>query len=230
MGQFTSIIMSDGARIEAYRAPPTTARRGGLVLLQEIFGLTDHIQEQCEKFAANGYEVLAPAIFDRVAPSLRLSYDAAGLEKAISLVRAHPFELGIADAATCVEELRHAGPVFMLGYCYGGSIAWASAGRLNGLSAAICYYGGKLPTLASEAPLCPTLVHLGRDDREIPMRSTREALEQHSAVEVLTYPAGHGFNSDRRADFDQLCSDLAFRETLRFLEKQSVVPRPVKDE
>lgn len=106
-----------------------------------------------------------------------------------------------------------------------GSLAFASAQRLEGLSGAICYYGGKLTELAPAPLLCSALVHLGRDDKEIPARPTRDALEQHRGVEVLVYPAGHGFNSDRRADFDQQCADLAFRETLRFLERQAAAPR-----
>lgn len=221
MGDFITVAMADGALVETYRAAPNGARRGGLVLLQEIFGLTQHIQEQCDRFAAAGFEVLAPSLFDRAAPGLRLSYDEAGWKQAIALLRGHAFDLGVEDTAVCVERLRPAGPVFVLGYCYGGSLAWTAAGELPGLSGAVSYYGGKLPTIAAQPPLCPALVHLGRDDTEIPMRATRDALEQHSAVEVLTYPAGHGFNSDRRPDFDALSAELAFRETLRFLEKHA---------
>lgn len=221
MGDFIKVAMADGALVETYRAAPQGARRGGIVLLQEIFGLTQHIQEQCDRLAAAGYEVLAPSLFDRAAPELRLSYDEAGWKQAIALLRGHMFDLGVDDTAACVERLRPVGPVFVLGFCYGGSLAWTAAGRLQGLSGAVCYYGGKLPTIAAQAPLCPVLVHLGRDDAEIPMRETRDALERHPAVEVLTYPAGHGFNSDRRADFDPLSAELAFRETLRFFEKQA---------
>lgn len=224
MGEFIKATMADGAQIEIYRALPNGERRGGLVLLQEIFGLTEHIQEQCEKFAAAGYEVLAPSLFDRSAPGLRLSYDEAGWKRAIDLLHAHTFDLGLSDAETCVGQLREAGPVFMLGYCYGGSLTWASAARLPDLAGAVCYYGGKLPALAKEGPLSPTLVHLGRDDAEIPMRATRDALERHANVEVLTYPAGHGFNSDRRADFDSLSAELARRETLRFLNQHTTAP------
>jgi carboxymethylenebutenolidase len=212
------LIMPDGAHIEALRIAPVGPRRGGVVLIQEIFGLTEHIEEQCTIFAQNGFEVLAPALFDRERPGLKLGY--SDIAEAISVLKSHPFTLSLSDAEKSVDLLTPSGPVFMVGYCYGGSITYASACRLSGLTAASCYYGGMLPTLAESAPLCPTLVHLGRDDKEIPAQMVKTKLDRHATVKTCVYPAGHGFNSDRRADYDGPSARDALDRTLTLFKSE----------
>ncbi|MEG8052535.1 dienelactone hydrolase family protein [Sphingomonas aerolata] len=127
-GTMESMTMSDGATIAVYHAQPTGDRRGGLVLVQEIFGVTDHIRDLCDEYAADGYEVLAPALFDREHPGFEADYSGDGLARGIELARQlHPFELSLTDVQTCIDSLAPAGPVFVVGYCYGGSVAWFAA-------------------------------------------------------------------------------------------------------
>ena len=145
-GQMTSMTMDDGAAIGVYHVLPEGPRRGGLVLIQEIFGVTAHIKEASDSFAAEGYEVLAPAIYDRVAPGLQASYEPEDMQKALKIARElHPFDQSIADTKVCIDALKAKGPVFITGYCYGGSVVWAAACRLEGLAAGSGYYGGMIP-------------------------------------------------------------------------------------
>ncbi len=141
-GKMEKMTMSDGAAIGVYRVAPTGARRGGLVLIQEIFGVTEHIMELCDGYAADGYEVLAPALYDREHPNFQATYSPEDIQIGVKLARAeHPFDLSIADTQTCIDDLKSRGPVFITGYCYGGSVTWAAAGRCTGLAAAAGYYG-----------------------------------------------------------------------------------------
>jgi carboxymethylenebutenolidase len=214
-GEMLSMTMRDGATIGVYHVMPSGERRGGLVLVQEIFGVTEHIMEQCDAFAAEGYEVLAPALFDREAPGFQASYSAEDVQEAIKLARQqHPFDQSIQDVQTCIDALRDKGPVFITGYCYGGSVSWASACRCEGLAAAACYYGSLIPKLAEETPRCPTIVHFGRHDQSIPLEGVDKLKDLHPDVGVHVYDAGHGFNSDRRSDYHPESAKLARERTL----------------
>ena len=127
-GSITHMTMSDGASIGVYHVQPSGPRRGGLVLIQEIFGVTEHIRQQCDSFADQGYEVLAPALFDREAPGLQLGRSPEDMQQAIKLARElHPFALSVADTQTCIDSLKTKGPVYLTGYCYGGTVTWAVA-------------------------------------------------------------------------------------------------------
>jgi len=214
-GRMITMTMSDGASIGVYHVEPQGERRGGLVLVQEIFGVTDHIKEQCDSYAAEGYEVLAPALFDREAPGLQASYSPEDIQKAIRIARQqHPFDRSIADVQACIDRLKSAGPVFITGYCYGGSVSWAAACRCEGLAAASGFYGSLIPQLAEETPRCPTILHFGRHDQSIPMEGVEKVRALHPEVEVYVYDAGHGFNSDRRSDYHAESARLARERTL----------------
>ncbi|MFV0624440.1 dienelactone hydrolase family protein [Sphingomonas sp. ac-8] len=214
-GSMIRMTMSDGAEIGVYRAEPQGTRRGGLVLIQEIFGITDHIRDLCEGFAADGYEVLAPALFDREAPGFEAPYGGEGLQRGVELSRdIHPIETSVADVQTCIDALRDAGPVFAVGYCYGGSVAWFAATRLKGLTAVSSYYGRLVPG-SNEVPKVPTIAHFGRDDPGIPIAGV-EALAASAPdnATIYIYDAGHGFNSDRRDDYAPAAAKLARQRTL----------------
>jgi carboxymethylenebutenolidase len=207
--------MDDGAEIGIYHVNPEGARRGGLVLIQEIFGVTEHIREQCDSYAAEGYEVLAPALFDREAPGFQVGYGTEDIQKAIRIARVeHPFDLSVIDTQTCIDALKEKGTVFITGYCYGGSVVWAAACRCTGLAAASGYYGGQIGQMAEENPRCPTILHFGRHDHGIPMEVVEKVQRLHSEVAVHVYDAGHGFNSDRRVDYDETAAKLARQRTL----------------
>ena len=214
-GKMIEMTMADGATIGVYHAPPSGERRGGLVLIQEIFGVTEHIQELCDGYAADGYEVLAPALYDREAPGLQASYTPEDVQKAIKVARElHPFALSITDTQTCIDALKAAGPVFITGYCYGGSVSWVAACRCDGLAAASGYYGSLVPQFAAETPKCPTILHFGARDAGIPLDGVKKVEALHPEVGVYIYDAGHGFNSDRRTDYDAEAARLGRERTI----------------
>ena len=214
-GKMIEMTMADGATIGVYHVPPSGERRGGLVLIQEIFGVTEHIQELSDGYAADGYEVLAPALYDREAPGLQASYTPEDVQKAIKVARElHPFALSITDTQTCIDALKGAGPVFITGYCYGGSVSWVAACRCEGLAAASGYYGSLVPQFAAETPKCPTILHFGARDAGIPLEGVRKVEALHPEVGVYIYDAGHGFNSDRRTDYDAEAARLGRERTI----------------
>lgn len=216
MGGMETMTMSDGAEIGVYRAWPSGARRGGLVLVQEIFGITDHIRELCDDYAAEGYEVLAPALFDREHPGFEADYTGDGFARAVELARTlHPFDLSLKDVQTCIDALGGRGPVFVVGYCYGGSVAWFAATRLTGVTAASGYYGSLIPGAAGEEPKVPVILHFGRYDTGIPVEGVEAVIARDwPNATVHVYDAGHGFNSDRRKDYHAASAELAKARTL----------------
>lgn len=217
MGETIRMTMADGAEIAVYRAMPEGERKGGLVLIQEIFGVTDHIRELCDEYAAEGYEVLSPALFDREHPGFESDYSGPQFDRAVELARKlHPFEQSLSDAQTCIDALKEQGPVFIVGYCYGGSVAWRMAQTSPDLAAASSYYGSMVPTLFIEpAPSCATIAHFGRFDAGIPMEGVDALIAKaHPTAQVFVYEAGHGFNSDRRKDYHAESAELAWQRTL----------------
>ncbi|HTQ12234.1 MAG TPA: dienelactone hydrolase family protein [Rhizomicrobium sp.] len=219
-GQMIRMKMSDGAEIGVYHVAPAGRRRGGLVLIQEIFGVTDHIKECCDSFAAEGYEVLGPSLYDREAPGFSVSYSPEDIQKAIKIARGeHPFDLSIKDTGTCIDALKGKGPVFITGYCYGGSVTWAAACQCDGLAAASGYYGGNIAQMADWQPKCPTILHFGEHDHGIPMEAVEKIKKAHPEVPVYVYDAGHGFNSDRRTDYNPEAAKLARERTLELFRK-----------
>lgn len=214
-GSMIRMTMADGAEIGVYHAEPQGERRGGLVLVQEIFGITDHIRDLCDGFAADGYEVLAPALFDREAPGFEVAYGGEGLQRGIELSRdIHPIETSVSDVQACVDALKAKGPVFAVGYCYGGSVAWLAAARVEGLAAVSSYYGRLVPE-SKETPKVPTIAHFGRHDHGIPIEGVEAlAAAEPANATLYIYDAGHGFNSDRRDDYSPEAAKLARERTL----------------
>jgi carboxymethylenebutenolidase len=216
-GKMIGMAMDDGAEIAVYHVEPVGQRRGGLVLIQEIFGVTDHIRELCDEYAADGYEVLSPALFHREAPGFECDYSSPQYEQAIKLAREqHPFEQSVRDAQTCSDTLKAKGPVFMTGYCYGGSVTWRTAQLSDDLAAASSYYGGFITTrFADDAPKCATIAHFGRYDQGIPIEGVEALIaKDHPTAMIFLYDANHGFNSDRRKDYHEASADLARERTI----------------
>lgn len=215
-GQFERHVMADGAEIPVYHAVAQGVRRGGIVLLQEIFGVNSHIRSLCDRFAALGFEVLAPALFDREAPGFEVGYDADGIAAGRRLARElHPIALSLSDTQSCIDALAPDGPVFVVGYCYGGSLAWFAATRLHGVAAAASYYGALVPDAAGEVPRCPVVLHFGRHDPGIPLAGVERVIAaSHPGTQVYLYDAGHGFNCDQRADYDPPAAARALDRTL----------------
>ena len=214
MGEPVSLTSAaDGFSFGAYRAPPEDARRGGLVLIQEIFGVTDHIRELADGFAADGYETLAPSLYDRLEPGFATGYDPEGVAKGRRYSEETPWDEVAGDLAACVATLKP--PVFVAGYCWGGSATWLAACRCEGLSAASSFYGRRIPELLDETPRCPIILHFGRRDASIPPAVVEAIAARHPEIPIHVYEAGHGFVSDRRADYDPDCARLARLRTLQ---------------
>jgi carboxymethylenebutenolidase len=203
----------DHFSFSAYRAAPPDARRGGLILIQEIFGVTGHIRELADGFAEDGYEVIAPSLYDRLHPDFEAGYDAAGVNLGRRYSEETPWDQVEQDLAACVAAL--APPVFVAGYCWGGTATWLAACRLEGLAAASSFYGRRIPELIEETPRCPIILHFGRSDPSIPSEVIDAIDVAHPDIPIHLYDAGHGFVSDRRADYNPEAARLARLRTLQ---------------
>jgi len=219
-GETIRIAMDDGYEMPVYHVQPEGRRKGGLVLVQEVFGVTDHIRELCDEYAAEGYEVLSPNLYDREEPGFAAEYGGESYHRAVEIAKSHDFAQSLADAARCIDWLKDKGPVFIVGYCYGGSVAWRLAQTNPDLAAASAYYGSHVATqFADEAPLCPTLAHFGRFDSMVPVEPVETLIaKQHPTAAIFVYECGHGFNSDRRKDYHPESADLALKRTLELFK------------
>ena len=212
---------ADGFAFDAYRAPPGNARQGGLVLIQEIFGVTDHIRELADGYAEAGYEVIAPSFYDRLEPGFEADYGPESVAKGARYSQATPWDQVQGDLQAAIDAL--AGPVFVVGYCWGGTATWLAACRCEGVTAASSYYGRRIPELLSETPRCPTILHFGKSDASIPPETVAAIGEAHPDLPIYLYDAGHGFNSDRRADYSRDSARLARLRTLQLFQRSSGV-------
>ena len=214
----TGLVAADGHRLQAYEAVPVGAARGGVVVVQEIFGVNDHIRRVADGYAADGYRVIAPALFDRVRPGIELGYTDADIAEGRKIRGQLTFEQALADVEAARKALGD-GNIGIVGYCWGGTVTWLAAARLPGFAAAASYYGGGIGQFAVEHPRCPTQCHFGEKDHAIPLTEVAAVRDANPAVEVYTYPAGHGFNCDARASFDAAAAKLARERTLAFFRK-----------
>ena len=219
MAETLQLAGADGHRFAAERWAPPDARRGGLILIHEIFGLAPGIAALAAGFAAEGYEVLAPSLFDRLEPGFRSRADAAGVARGRALSEATPWDQVAGDLAAAIAWLEP--PVFTAGYCWGGTAAWLAAARCAGLAAVSSYYGRRIPEILNEAPACPIILHFGRDDPTIPPTTVEAIAERYPDLPIHLYPAGHGFASDRAADHDADSARLAHLRTLRLFSRHA---------
>ena len=209
----------DGFTFGAWRSAPRDARRGGLVLIQEIFGVTGHIRDLADGFAGDGYETLAPSLYDRRAPGFSADYDGEGVKRGRALSEATPWDEVAADLQAAIDTL--ARPVFAVGYCWGGTAAWLAACRCTSLSAASSFYGRRIPELLSETPRVPIILHFGRSDTSIPPATVEAIAAAHPELPIHLYDAGHGFVSDRRVDHRPDAARLARLRTLQLFANNS---------
>jgi carboxymethylenebutenolidase len=205
----------DGFEFSAYRAAPSGERKGGVIVLQEIFGIDEHVRRDVDRWASLGYEAIAPSLYDRREPGFTAHHDQAGMSAGIGHAQGTPIDQALADIAAVRDRLAPAGKVFIVGYCYGGSLAWLAAARLDGLSGASSYYGSMVQANASLKPKCPTIVHLGRLDG-IPADDVKAAVQAANPdTPVYIYEgAGHGFNNEDPQRHAPDAAELARRRTL----------------
>ena len=217
-GETVKLAANDGHSFDAYVARPADQPKAGLVIVQEIFGVNGHIRGVADDYAAEGYLAVAPALFDRVKPGIELGYDKDDITQGRALKNDIPYDDALADIAAAMGFLAGAGKVGVVGYCWGGSLAWLAATRLNP-AAAVCYYGGNIHEFRNEQPSCPVVMHFGEEDGGIPMDQVKAVGEAQPEAEVFTYPgAGHGFNCDQRGSYDADSAALARERSLAFLK------------
>ncbi|MGJ5082283.1 dienelactone hydrolase family protein [Bradyrhizobium sp. HKCCYLS3013] len=218
MGQDIKLTASDGFQLGAYRVDPTGTAKGALVVIQEIFGVNHHIRNVCDRLAAEGYVAIAPAIFDRVEPGFTSGYSPDEIAVARKFVANPDWAAFLRDTQAAIDGVRNVGPVGIIGFCLGGSIAYAAATKLTGLKAAVGYYGGAIVRFAVDKPTVPTQLHFGEKDAGIPLSDVETIKAKRPDVEIFVYPgAQHGFGCDERASYDKPSADLAWTRSLAFL-------------
>ena len=216
-----TLVAADGFKCSAYVSEPSGAPKGAIVVLQEIFGVNSHIRGVADGYAAAGYLAIAPATFDRVERDIQLGYtpeDVAEGARLKAAVEALPAPGVLQDIQAAIKQVSQAGKVGIVGYCYGGLLTWRSACTLDGLSAAVPYYGGGVttPQEVARKPKCPVLAHFGDQDHWITLESVEVFKKAHPEVEVHVYHANHGFNCDQRGSYNAEAAKLARERTLAF--------------
>jgi carboxymethylenebutenolidase len=228
MGKFIELAAADGFVFPAYVAEPAGQAKGAMVVLQEIFGVNSHIQAVTDRFAAQGYLAVAPATFQRVKAGVDLGYDEAGMKEGIALkaaVGALPGAGVLPDIQAAIDHAAKASggaKVGIIGFCWGGFLAWRAACMLEGLSAAVPYYGGGMTAEAEIArqPMVPVMAHFSDRDHSIPMAGIEAFVKAHPEVETFIYSADHGFNCDQRGAYDEASAKLARERSLAFFAEK----------
>ncbi|MBV8964023.1 MAG: dienelactone hydrolase family protein [Hyphomicrobiales bacterium] len=219
MGETLKLTAKDGVTISAYKATPQGKPKGAMVVVQEIFGVNPHIRNVTDRYAAQGYLAIAPAVFDRVGKGIELSYTQEDVTKGADIRSKTRLEDTLADIEAAVKEVASAGPVGVVGYCWGGTLAYAAACRVPGIKAAVGYYGGGIAAMLNEKPKVPVMLHFGEKDKHISMDDVNKIKKAYPSMPVYVYDADHGFNCDARGSYDKPSAELALKRTLAFFDE-----------
>lgn len=207
---------ADGFAFEAYHVRVSDVRRGGLVMLHAIWGVTPHLRALADSFADDGYEVIVPSLMDRTDPGFpSLDIDEAARGRRMAAVEALEPSTAMGDVQAAIDAL--APPVFAVGFCFGGTLAWLAAARCTGLTAAACFYGDAIAARLDEAPKVPTILHFGKADPLIPLAEVERVREAHPELPIWLYDAGHAFMAP--SDFHADSAKLARLRTLQHFHR-----------
>lgn len=215
MGEFVQLKAADGHMFDVYQAMPEGTPKGAILVIQEIFGVNAHIREVADGYAAKGYAVMAPALYDRAEKNFEVGYTPEDIAKGRDTRAKVDWADSVKDLAATAEALSAYGKVGSVGYCYGGSCSWLVATRV-GVAASVCYYGGQIIMFKDEKPKNPVMMHFGENDHGIPMTDVETIRKGHPDAQVFVYPAGHGFNCDHRGDYNAECAAEAKARSLAF--------------
>lgn len=218
MGQTISLNTTRMQCIGAYLAKPEGKPKGGIVVIQEIFGVNEHIRQVTDRFAEAGYMAVAPAFFDHLETGLELGYDQAGMLRGKEMVTELGLDRAVEDVASAAEAIASAGKIGTVGYCWGGTVAMLSAFRL-GLPS-VSYYGARNVPFLAETPKAPVMFHFGERDKSIPPEMVEKHRQMLPQMEIFTYPADHAFNRDVGPQYDAASARLAWDRTLAFFNRQ----------
>jgi carboxymethylenebutenolidase len=220
LGKHLSLTAADQHKLGGYRADPKGTPKGGMVVVQEIFGVNHHIRAVCDRLAAEGYVAVAPAVFDRFVRDFECGYTPDEIANARSYLGNLNFDNMMHDLSAAKADMKGVGPIGVIGFCMGGTAAFLAACRIPGITAAVAFYGGMIGKFADEKPKCPMQMHFGEKDEGIPMTVVDEIKKKQPQAEVYTYPdAPHGFYCDERASYRKEAGDLAWSRTKEFLTK-----------
>ena len=217
MGNTIRLTAGDGHQLDAYQADPEGPPRGAIVIIQEIFGVNSHIRSVCDGYAADGYVAIAPALFDRVERGIELGYVEPDMGRGRETRGKLSWDGALADVSAAAAAVKSAGKVAVVGYCYGGSVAWLAATRLD-FAAVVSYYGGNIAEFAEEQPKCPVILHIGDQDKAIDAGKIETIKNAQPDIPLHIYEgAGHGFNCEQRGSYDEEATKVARGRTLAFL-------------
>jgi carboxymethylenebutenolidase len=220
MGERCQLRAADGFTLGAYRALPAGRPRGGVVVIQEIFGVNPHIRAVTDGYASAGYAAIAPQIFDRAERDVELGYEPADMTRGVGIARGRlKMEQTLLDLQAAVDDAARFGKVGVVGYCFGGLLTWLAACDLKGVAAASSYYGGGVASQLARSAQCPVMMHFGERDAHIPLTDVEKVRKAHPEIQVHVYAADHGFNCDHRASFDAAAAKLALERTLAFFKE-----------
>jgi carboxymethylenebutenolidase len=235
MTELLKITSKDHHKFNAYFCEAQGKAKGNLLVLHEIFGLTSFIKDICYYWAAHGYHVLAPSLYDRLEENIAIPYNAEGYEKAlrtkqelsakISLEGKTGFDLQLIDIEAAKKNLitRHKLPIAILGLSFGGTLGWLSACRLENIAGVIAYYGTHIYQFVNEKPKCPVILHCAEYDELLTLQQAQEIAVKHPNIKVCMYPATHGFRCSAMENFagqkfDKVASATADLRTKNFID------------
>jgi carboxymethylenebutenolidase len=221
MNDMITLTARDGHTLDAYVARPPAAVRGGLVIAQEMYGVNDYLRSVCDFYAARGYLAIAPALYDRRERDLVYTYSSEDHDKAQVTYKSWPIEPALDDLEAAHAAVADAGKTGIIGFCWGGSLAWLAACRRR-YDCAVAYYGSMMPDLADEHARCPVIAHIGDKDTSLPLARVAAFRAAQPSVDVYIYAgAQHGFdNPGRTARYHAEAHRLARERTLAFLADQ----------
>jgi carboxymethylenebutenolidase len=219
MGSMIELTASDGHKLAAYRADPSGKPRGGVVVIQEIFGVNSHVKQVTDGFAADGYVAIAPALFDRAQRNVNLGYSPEDIAKGREIRAKVTNDMAVKDAEAAVQAASGAGKVGIVGYCWGGFVTWLAAAKIPGLACAVPYYGGGILDNTELAPRVPLMGHFGDKDQHIPVEGVKKLAAKYPQHQIFIYSADHGFNCDHRGSYNAAAAKQARERTLEFLRK-----------
>ena len=220
MGEHVELTAKDGAKIGAYVAKPAGKPKGGIVVIQEIFGVNHHIRAVADQYAAQGYLAVAPAVYDRAQKGFDVGYEQADIQAGLAVRAKTKPEETVLDLEAAVAEASKGGKVGVVGYCLGGTLTFVAACKVPGVSAAVAYYGGQIATMCDQKPKAPTMMIFGETDHSIPMSDVEKIRAARPDCEIHVFKgAGHGFNCDERGAYDKEAADGARKLAYDFFAK-----------
>lgn len=227
MGELTTIMARDGHEFQAWLSAAPGRPHGALVVVQEIFGVNAHIRSLTDGFAAAGYTAIAPSLFDRVRRGIELAYTPADMQEGAGYRKQIAPETALKDLAAATAVVKHSGRTGIVGYCWGGTLAYLAACELP-LAGAVVYYG-RVADYLERKPRCAVMYHYGSEDRSIPLEEVARIRAAQPSAPVHVYAgAGHGFNCDQRDSYDAQSAALARARTLEFFARNIAGVEPAR--